>query len=81
MPTGVLTRVAPTVSATLPKMALRRPPALSGGGVICVKMVRLMALPPFQIRVPRIQTSQASPNSAAAIATLSAIRLIITRRA
>ncbi len=47
-------------------MALSRPPAEPGGGVICVKVAGTRPAPPLRISAPRIQASQASPKAEAA---------------
>ena len=53
----------------LPKIALSRPPAEPGGGVICVNTASDRPPKPFHSNAPRISTSQPMPNSVAPTAS------------
>jgi hypothetical protein len=48
-------------------IALSKPPAWPGGGVLSVNKVSDQALPPFNTRTAKIQTNQNRPNTNAAI--------------
>ena len=68
----------PTISR-LPAIALARPPAVPGGGVISVNSVSESAPTPALITVSRIQPSQNKPNNMADMDRVSATWLMILR--
>src|ERR1035437_3577256 len=80
MPIGVPITVASSDMSRLPKMALARPPALPGGGVVWVNMVRLRAGNPWANRVHSIHTSQNRPNSTASMDMPRVMKLTMRRR-
>ncbi len=65
MPSGVPTTTPITVMIKLPAIAFKRPPALPGGGVICVKTANDSPANPFQKSTARIRNSQVRPKPAA----------------
>src|SRR3546814_12791272 len=64
----------------LPKKALRRPPALIGGGVSCVNSATLMPPRPLATNVHRIQPRDRRPSPAARHASTSDTALVTGRR-
>src|SRR5438874_7856617 len=80
MPVGVPTSVAMRVIAKLPAMALRRPPLLPGGGVICVNRDGVIALTPLISSVPSTSTSHSNPNAVAATDSPMTSQLVRRRR-
>src|SRR3546814_2237052 len=81
MPTGVPISVAIKVCTRLPNIALSRPPALPGGGVICVNTANETPAAPFRNSVARIHTSAIMPAAAAPQDSIIASRLRRRRRA
>ncbi|MNV95478.1 hypothetical protein D3C71_1903750 [compost metagenome] len=81
MPMGVPISVASVTMVSEPKMALARPPASLGGGVISVNSIRLRPPRPWRIVSHRIQTSQNRPKAMAARASVSASWLTRLRAA
>ena len=67
MPIGVPTPTPITVMIRLPTMALSKPPAEPGGGVILVKTLSDRPPTPFQNSVTRMSTSQTRPKAVAAV--------------
>src|SRR3546814_10148046 len=80
MPIGVPIKTPITVISRLPTMALRRPPAAPGGGVISVKTSSDRPPKPSYSRVPRISTSTKIPTAAAKIDRATTARLRRRRR-
>ena len=63
MPIGVATSVATPTMSTLPTIALARPPAEPGGGVVCMNIVGPSAPIPLPNRTTRIHSRKAKPNA------------------
>ena len=78
---GVLMNVATSTMTTLPKMALARPPAEPGGGVICVNSVGDSAAKPCQNSTPRIHSRKNMPKPIVAIDITRLKRLTSSRLA
>ena len=78
MPSGVPTATPMTVMIRLPTIAFKRPPALPGGGVFCVKTATDSPANPFQNSTTRIMNNPIRPMAAAA--TLRPIHMAFRRR-
>ena len=78
MPEGAPTKTPMTVMIRLPTIALSSPPALPGGGVICVKTDSDRPPTPFQKSTTRMKTSQHNPKTAEA--KLRPIQIKLRRR-
>ena len=81
MPVGVPASVAIAVIRTLPKIALRRPPLLPGGGVIWVNKAGPSAPMPFVSRVHSTRTSHNRPSAVAAVDSAMTTPFTTRRRA
>ena len=79
MPSGVPMTIAAAQINALPVMALSRPPASPGGGVLSVNTCNDRPPMPFHTRMPRMSASQQSPRTVAAIARLWAIAFLRRR--
>jgi hypothetical protein len=80
IPIGAPMKTPKTVSIRLPTMALARPPALPGGGVISVKMASDRPPTPFQRSVAKTITSHAAPKAVAATDRPMVTALVRRRR-
>src|SRR5215831_2296717 len=80
MPIGVPMRTPSAVSARLPTMAFKRPPAEPGGGVFSVKTASDSPPKPSYSSTNRISTSQPRPNRVAASARPLAMAFCRRRR-
>ena len=80
MPIGVPISTASAVSIRLPMMALSRPPAEPGGGVISVNTASESPLKPSYSSTPRISTSQPRPNAVAASDSTMVMEFLRRRR-
>ena len=81
MPVGVPIKVAITVIAKLPAIALSRPPLLPGGGVISVNSADPIAPTPFSSNVHSTSTSHNRPNAVAMVDSTITSRWTRMRRA
>ena len=78
---GVPTTTASTLIATLPRMALARPPSDPGGGVDSVKRDGDKAATPCDRSEPRMKASQIRPKIAAEMDSTIKTLLATRRRA
>ena len=77
---GVPINVAIATISSEPKMALAKPPASLGGGVISVSSASPKPPTPKRTVSHKIHTSQNRPNAIAASDSASAMRLVRLRR-
>ena len=80
MPIGVAMSVATPTIITLPTMALARPPAEPGGGVVCRNSDGAIAPMPFAKSTTRIQIRNTMPNAIVASDISRLNRFTISRR-